>query len=126
MKKLLMLVLALLALVTFAAAEEPTLWPACDEATRLWGYIDETGAWAIKPQFGRAYHFHGGCAIVDTQDVPEWEGECTKGVIDETGAYLLAPEYDVYDACCYEGAGLLYFVERENADGVWRKFDVGL
>ena len=120
MKKLLMLVLALLAMMTLAAAEEPTLWPAYDEATRLWGYIDETGAWAIKPQFGRAYHFHGGCAIVDTQDVPEWEGECTKGVIDETGAYLLAPEYDVYDACCYEGAGLLYFVERENADGEWQ------
>ena len=30
MKKLLMLVLALLAMVSLAAAEEPTLWPACD------------------------------------------------------------------------------------------------
>lgn len=120
MKKLLITLLLLLSAGLCAAAEEPTLWPARDEATGLWGYIDEMGAWAIQPQFGRAYHFHGGCAIVDTQDVPEWEGECTKGIIDETGAYLLAPEYEVYDAYCYEGAGLLYFVEREDADGEWQ------
>lgn len=118
MKKLLMLVLALLAMVILAAAEEPTLWPACDEETGLWGYIDETGAWVIEPQFGRAYHFHGGCAIVDTQDVPDWEGECTQGVIDETGAYLLEPVYDIDDTCCYDGAGLLYLVNRW--DGDWQ------
>ena len=120
MKKLLILLLALLAMTAFASAEEPALWPARDDATGLWGYIDETGAWAIEPQFGRAYHFHGGCAIVDTQDVPDWEGECTQGIIDETGAYLLEPEYNIDDACCYDGAGLLYFVERENADGEWQ------
>ena len=116
MKKLLLLLLALLPLVTFTAAEETTLWPACDDATGLWGYIDATGAWAIEPQFGRAYHFHGGCAIVDTQDVPDWEGECTQGIIDETGAYLLEPEYDVDDAVCYYGAGPVYLVNRWDDD----------
>jgi len=116
MKKLLLLLLALLSLVTFAAAEEPTLWPARDDETGRWGYIDEKGAWVIEPQFGRAYHFHGGCAIVDTQDVPDWEGECTQGIIDETGAYLLEPEYNIDDACCYDGAGLLYLVAQWDGD----------
>ncbi|MBQ8201028.1 MAG: WG repeat-containing protein [Clostridia bacterium] len=116
MRRLLSIVLALLVLCTCAAAEEPTLWPSCDDASGLWGYIDEAGAWAIAPQFGRAYHFHGGCAIVDIRNVPDWEGECTQGVIDETGAYLLEPEYDIDDACCYYGAGLLYLVNRWDDD----------
>ena len=116
MKKLLILLMAVLAMTASASAEETALWPACDEETGLWGYIREDGSWGIAPQYGRAYHFHGGCAIVDTQDVPDWAGECTQGIIDETGAYLLEPVYDIDDACCYDGAGLLYLVNRWDGD----------
>ena len=96
MKKLLMLVLALLAAVTLAAAEEPTLWPACDDETGLWGYIDETGAWAIAPQYKQAYRFSGGCAIVGMGEDPDSRPP-REGIIDATGAFLLPPEYIVYD-----------------------------
>lgn len=112
----LILTLAALPALAAAADAETALWPACDEETGLWGYIREDGSWGIAPQYGRAYHFHGGCAIVDTQDVPDWAGECTQGVIDETGAYLLEPVYDIDDACCYDGAGLLYLVNRWDGD----------
>lgn len=95
MKKLLMLVLALLAMVTLAAAEEPTLWPACDEETGLWGYIDETGAWAIAPQYKQAYRFSGGCAIVGMGEDPDSRPP-REGIIDATGAFVLPPEYFVY------------------------------
>ena len=108
------LVLALLSLSARAAEAEThtTLWPAYDPNTGLWGYIDERGAWGIAPQWERAYHFHGGCAIVDTMDVPSWEGESTQGIIDETGAYLLEPVYHIDDACCLDGAGELYLVNQ--------------
>ena len=119
MKKLtalLCLVLALVGLSALAADAEttPTLWPAYDPVTGLWGYIREDGAWGIEPQWERAYHFHGGCAIVDTMDVPSWEGMCTQGIIDETGAYLLEPAYHIDDACCLDGAGELYLVNQHD------------
>ncbi len=117
MKKLtalLCLVLALVSLSALAADAETdtTLWPAYDPVTGLWGYIREDGSWGIKPQWERAYHFHGGCAIVDTMDVPSWEGKCTQGIIDEMGAYLLEPAYHIDDACCLDGAGALYLVNQ--------------
>lgn len=117
MKKLTMLLCLVLALVSLPALAadadtETSLWPAYDPETGLWGYIQEDGAWGIAPRWERAYHFHGGCAIVDTMDVPSWEGECTQGVIDETGAYLLEPAYHIDDACCLDGAGELYLVNQ--------------
>lgn len=117
MKKLiccLLLFAALCGLSAHAAkadADTP-LWPAYDPETGLWGYITEDGAWGIEPQWERAYHFHGGCAIVDTMDVPSWEGKCTQGIIDVTGAYLLEPAYHIDDACCLDGAGELYLVNQ--------------
>ena len=78
MKKLTMLLCLVLALVSLSALAadadtETSLWPAYDPNTGLWGYITEDGTWGIAPQWERAYHFHGGCAIVDTMDVPSWE-----------------------------------------------------
>lgn len=117
MKKLIPLIWLVLALVSLSALSAeaettPALWPAYDPETGLWGYITEDGAWGIEPQWERAYHFHGGCAIVDTMDVPSWEVKCTQGIIDETGAYLLEPAYHIDDACCLDGAGELYLVNQ--------------
>ncbi len=100
MRKLLFLTLLLLALAASAHAE---LYPAFDGESGLWGYIDETGAWAIPPQYEGANHFHGGCAIVSmAEDKDASPGQ--QGIIDEKGAYLLAPSYIVHD-CVDEGAG---------------------
>ncbi|MBR3763437.1 MAG: WG repeat-containing protein [Clostridia bacterium] len=96
MKKLLTVLLLLLSLSLCASAEEPTLWPAYDETTGLWGYIDETGAWAIAPQYKQAYRFSGGCAIVGMGEDPDSRPP-REGIIDATGAFLLPPEYFVHD-----------------------------
>lgn len=96
MKKLLMILMILMTLCCFALAEEPTLWPARDDATGLWGYIDETGAWMIAPQYKQAYRFSGGCAIVGMGEDP-YSGPPREGIIDATGAFVLPPEYFVFD-----------------------------
>ena len=96
MKKLLTVLLLLLSLSLCAAAEEPTLWPAYDEATRLWGYIDDMGAWAIAPQYKQACRFSGGCAIVGMGEDPLF-GLPREGIIDATGAFVLPPQYFVFD-----------------------------
>lgn len=104
MKKLLTILLLLLCLCAAAGAEEPTLWPAYDAETQLWGYIDETGAWAITPQYHQAYPFYSGCAVVDMAEEPHTRPPM-QGLIDTTGAFLLPPEYYVYDE-----AGDTFFV----------------
>lgn len=115
MKRLVWLLMALMLVCAGAAAEEPTLWPAYDEATGLWGYIGETGEWGIAPQFGQAEHFHSGCAIVDMNSDPD-EGTYTQGIIDETGAFLLKPTYYVFDFCDTD-TDPVYFVMGEAEEG---------
>lgn len=50
------------------------------------GYVDETGAPAIYPQFAAAQAFAEGLAAVKT--VEKW------GYIDHSGEYVIAPVYD--------------------------------
>ncbi len=122
MKKLLALFTVILGLVspsalTADAETAPTLWPACDPATGLWGYITADGAWGIAPQYTGAGHFHDGCAIVsvgEPEDPALYYLE-DAGIIDETGAFLLEPEYRIYDFCD-ENAGDIYFVDGEGPD----------
>ncbi|MBQ8557036.1 MAG: WG repeat-containing protein [Clostridia bacterium] len=109
MKRMLVLVLALLGWCA-AASAETTLWPASDPETGLWGYIDAQGAWGIEPRYERAYHFHGGCAIVDMTEHAH-ANTPSQGVIDETGAFLLEPEYLVDDVVCWD-EGAIYLVWR--------------
>ncbi len=95
MKKLTMLLCLIMALVSLSAlaaeAETtPSLWPAYDPETGLWGYIREDGAWGIMPQYENAYCFRNGYAIVDM-------GEDAEGLINEKGAYIFQPVYDLID-----------------------------
>lgn len=69
------------------------LWPAYDEETRLWGYINESGVWCIAPQYHDAGRFYGGCAVVSMEEEPA----PAEGIIDMTGMFLLPPEYFVFD-----------------------------
>ncbi len=123
MKKLLALLTAIFGLVSLSAlaadAETiPTLWPACDPVSGLWGYITEDGAWGIAPQYTGAGQFHDGCAIVSVgaQEDPALYYLKDAGIIDETGAFLLEPEYGIYDFCD-ENAGDIYFVSGDGPDG---------
>ena len=88
----LLLFAALCGLSALAAGAEstPSLWPAYDPVTGLWGYITEDGAWGIAPQYKNALCFRNGYAIVDM-------GEDAEGLIDETGAYIFQPVYDLID-----------------------------
>lgn len=113
MKKLLALltlVLALLSPSALKADEEtaPTLWPAYDPVTGLWGYITENGTWGILPKYENALRFRNGYAIVDM-------GEDAEGLVDETGAYIFQPVYDLvtwgtigFDSWVYNDVYVIY------------------
>ena len=124
MKKLicgLLLLAALCGLSALAADAEttPSLWPAYDPETGLWGYITEDGVWGIMPQYTEAYHFHGGCAIVDMAE-HAYADTSTQGVIDENGVFLLAPEYDLF--CEHDfnySPGDIFFVMDEDGRMGW-------
>lgn len=105
MKKLTCLICLIMALVSPSALAtdadtEPSLWPAYDPVTGLWGYIDAQGDWGIAPQYGYAGHFHSGCAVAG--DASPGTGVEAQGIIDENGEFLLVPEYLIYDHCSNE------------------------
>ena len=96
MKKLTMLLCLIMALVSLSALAEdadttPSLWPAYDPETGLWGYIREDGTWGIEAQWETALSFRNGYAIVN-------QGKDAYGIIDERGAYIFQPVYD-YVTC---------------------------
>lgn len=108
---MLMALLSLCALPACAAGET-ALWPAYAPEAGLWGYIDEAGAWAIKPQYAQAQRFANGYAIV--------RAEGADGIIDETGAYALPPEYTIWEGTVgfdgREGNGV-YIVTQDDLSG---------
>ena len=115
MRKLTALICFIMALLTASAlaadAETtPTLWPAYDPVTGLWGYINEQGAWGIEPSYTKAYRFVNGCAIVDMGEHLDANAP-TQGIIDESGVFLVAPEYYVFDFWDTEWeSGPIYFI----------------
>jgi hypothetical protein len=51
-----------------------------------YGYVDNTGAIKINPQFGEVYPFFDGVAVVESGD--------KYGVIDKNGKYVINPQFD--------------------------------
>ena len=97
-----LLILCLLLCLQIEAEEKQSdaLFPAYDEATEKWGYIDVTGQWAITPQFDYARSFRGDYAAVTVrpESFPSAETNRTgfyddEGIIDRTGRFVLGPEY---------------------------------
>lgn len=93
MKRMLMIVAALLLCLTCAAAEE-TLYPAMGE-NGLYGYINAEAAWVIAPQFDGADPFRGDYAVVevlpgDAEELDDWDYQ---GLIDRTGRFVVEPHY---------------------------------
>lgn len=64
----------------------PGLAMARKVGTVKYGYIDETGAWAIPPRFDRLWDFTGELAAVMTAG--KW------GYINKTGKFVIAPNFD--------------------------------
>lgn len=78
------------------------LFPAYDEETQAWGYIDPEGAWAIPPQYASAGIFRGHYAAASTGD--PWD--YTMGIINEMGNWVVEPNFfvdDGYDEAYYGG-----------------------
>ena len=113
--------LLLLPVYAFAGSSAP-LFPAYDEETGKYGYIDANGQWAIQPQFEEAHLFRGHYAAVSTGD--PWD--YTMGVIDETGTWVVEPQYffdEGYDGWTYGGLNEgIYQVWDEDMHTGW--FDV--
>ena len=116
MKKCLALCLLLLvSLPAIAhAGSSAALFPAYDEKTEKWGYIDKSGQWAVMPQFETAGLFRGNYAAVSTGD--PWD--YTMGIIDASGAWAVEPHYFVdegYDGWTYGGLNEgMYLIWDEN------------
>lgn len=116
MKKCLALCLLLLmSLPAIAhAGSSAALFPAYDEKTGKWGYIDPSGQWAVMPQFETAGLFRGNYAAVSTGD--PWD--YTMGIIDASGAWAVEPHYFVdegYDGWTYGGLNEgMYLIWDEN------------
>jgi len=120
MKKfLLTLLLCLLFLPAGLAEEEGRLYPAMDDATGLWGYIDGNAQWVIAPQFAWAGEWRGGyaSAIPGDQDPEEFDHT---GIIDRQGNWVLEPRYTIQGFFNYDPIGGLdgglYLVWQERED----------
>lgn len=76
-------------LPTFALATDMSegLAAAQDPRSKLWGYVDATGAWAIPARYASAMPFSQGTAAVRQADETLW------GAIDVSGAWLVEPRF---------------------------------
>jgi hypothetical protein len=54
---------------------------------RLWGYIDKTGNWVIRPSYKEASQFYDGLASVKVND--------KIGFINKQGNFVIEPQFDI-------------------------------
>lgn len=72
--------------------------PAKDARTSLYGYLDETGKWSIKPQFSTASEFSEGLATISRitrsgGEDGDWDEAELYGFIDSSGKAVIPPQY---------------------------------
>lgn len=99
------------------AADGP-LWRARDAASGLWGFIDESGAWAIEPAFSEEpTAFVGDLACAADAGSRLW------GFIDRTGAWIIEPAFAAVHtfaeglaAACDAKSGLWGYID---VQGTW-------
>lgn len=90
------------------------LCAAREDASRMWGYLDENGRWAIAPQYVSAGNFEAGRAIVTTL-------EGTTRVIEKSGAVRLETRAQVMRA--KDGDRSCYLSYDDSAAAQW-SFDI--
>ena len=105
--------------------EEEALWeeslltwpqPKEDEATGLWGYVDQAGNWVLPPQYyDHPTHFKDGMAVVDLTEYDLAKGSLCNA-IDVTGKELLPRRYkDLF----YLGDGMFNYWGDNFQDNQW-------
>ena len=83
-----------------------------DEETGLWGFVDETGSWAVEPAFLRARKFApNGLAAAQDAETGRW------GFVDETGSWAIEPRYA--DAWSFYDNGTTQVQDESSLDIVW-------
>ena len=87
--------------------------PRQDPDTGLYGYVDQTGAWAVQPQWNYATGFSDGYAIVlDDQD--------REAIMDRQGNLVLPYEAGHFELYCvspgYTGSGLFSHTRYDQFD----------
>ena len=83
-----------------------------DEETGLWGFVDETGSWAVEPAFLRARKFApNGLAAAQDAETGRW------GFVDETGSWAIEPQYA--DAWSFYDNGTTQVQDESSLDIVW-------
>ena len=85
------------------------LAPAQDATTRLWGYIDRTGAWALPARYKEAEPFsHGIAAVQQAEGTPCW------GSISVVGDWVVPPRFATLGAHSAQGLAVA-----EESPGSW-------
>ncbi len=127
MKRMVCLLLAALFLLPLLAlAEDDALFPAKDDETGKWGYINRSGEWVIPPQYDRTFDFRGNYAIAilnpDDFEADRWWDSDIEGIIDREGNWVLPPEYSFdagYDGSYYGGKDTGIWLVCKYKDLIW-------
>ena len=77
------------------------LFAAYDPRTRLYGYLNAQGQWAVAPRFDWAGRFQAGRAVAAEQGA--------LGLIDGSGEWILEPQLSCRQIVLPEGEGMLAF-----------------
>ena len=88
MKRLLTIVLFTLIVGSTTAMTHDVLFPAKEKG--LWGFINISGEWVIKPTYFKAQPFHEGLAAV--RELNKW------GFIDKDGIWVIEPRFEIATA----------------------------
>ena len=117
LKRALIICLLILGLAAAAKAEKEPLFPAYDEMSGKWGYINQKAEFVIPPQFDFAGIFRGDyAAAAPAADRSDASGFADtwgcQGIIDRRGSWVVEPAYvvdDGYDGWTYGGLNMGHY-----------------
>ena len=94
------------------------LYAAYDPRTRLFGYLNGQGEWAIEPRFDWAGAFEDGRAVAAQDGAP--------GLIDRAGEWIIAPQAQFKSLIQAPGDGMFVLVTTADSIYLFSEEDGGL
>lgn len=91
------------------------LYAAYDPRTRLFGYLNGQGEWAIEPQFDWTGAFEDGRAIAAQDGAP--------GLIDRAGEWIIAPQAQFKSLIQAPGEGMFVLITTAENTGLYSEED---
>lgn len=91
------------------------LYAAYDPRTRLFGYLNGQGAWAIEPRFDWAGAFEDGRAVAAQNGAP--------GLIDRAGEWIIAPQAQFRSLIQAPGDGMFVLITTAEKTGLYSEED---